>query len=111
MATTKESSDAPVASEGPGQGVASGNANEKRRRTIQGQGWRKILGRVGRSKDLGQTSSPASTEDFEEFKAKPEKWSMGILNDRITDEVPGRQDLLLRRGPVENVANYGVTYC
>lgn len=34
-------------------------------------------------------SSGTSVDDYDGDKAKPERWSMGILNDRKTDEVPG----------------------
>lgn len=33
--------------------------------------------------------SDASSEGIEEVKAKRNKWSMGIMNDPLTDEVPG----------------------
>ncbi|KAI4255987.1 MAG: hypothetical protein L6R42_006459 [Xanthoria sp. 1 TBL-2021] len=33
--------------------------------------------------------SDASSEGIDEVKAKPNKWSMGIMNDPLTDEVPG----------------------
>ncbi len=37
-----------------------------------------------------QYASPnTSTDEYEQIKAKPEKWSMGVLNDRETEEVPG----------------------
>lgn len=29
-------------------------------------------------------------DDFSEMKTKPTKWSLGVLNDRETDEVPGK---------------------
>ncbi|KAI4207577.1 MAG: hypothetical protein LQ349_009836, partial [Xanthoria aureola] len=32
--------------------------------------------------------SDASSEGNEEIKAKPNKWSMGIMSDPLTDEVP-----------------------
>ncbi|KAL9608556.1 MAG: hypothetical protein Q9167_006617 [Letrouitia subvulpina] len=35
------------------------------------------------------TASEASSERDGDVKAKPEKWALGILNDRETDEVPG----------------------
>ncbi|KAL8952108.1 MAG: hypothetical protein Q9222_001976 [Ikaeria aurantiellina] len=33
--------------------------------------------------------SQSSSEVYDEVKARPEKWSMGVLNDKETDEVPG----------------------
>lgn len=32
-----------------------------------------------------------STSDAEDAQKRPEKWSMGVLNDRETDEVPGKR--------------------
>lgn len=29
-------------------------------------------------------------DEFSEMKTKPKKWSLGVLNDRETDEVPGK---------------------
>ena len=34
-------------------------------------------------------SSGSSVDQDDGNKAKPEKWSMGVLNDKQTDEVPG----------------------
>ena len=34
--------------------------------------------------------SATSIEDFDKDKKQPEKWSLGVLNDKETDEVPGR---------------------
>lgn len=33
--------------------------------------------------------SIASSDGYDDVKAKPAKWSLGILNDKETDEVPG----------------------
>lgn len=36
-------------------------------------------------------SNPKKVIDgFSEMKTKPTKWSLGVLNDRETDEVPGK---------------------
>ncbi|KAL8727944.1 MAG: hypothetical protein Q9166_005709 [cf. Caloplaca sp. 2 TL-2023] len=50
--------------------------------------WRRFL---GRSKPAGvpPAMSEASSEGYEEIKMKLGKWSMGVLNDKETDEVPG----------------------
>ena len=46
---------------------------------------------LGRSKAAQQlTVSRESSGGLEELKMKPEKWSMGVLNDRETEEVPGQ---------------------
>ena len=49
--------------------------------------WTRMLG-VTKS-DHEPASSEGSGNDDRGNKAKPEKWSMGVLNDRQTDEVPG----------------------
>ena len=51
-------------------------------------GWWKLF---KGTKETGEPPPPAdsSSEGSEEIKAKPNKWSMGILNDALTDEVPG----------------------
>jgi hypothetical protein len=36
-----------------------------------------------------------SVEDFEEKESRPPRWSMGVLNDRFTHEVPGMLSLTL----------------
>ena len=49
--------------------------------------WKRMFGRSNTAR--GPTISEASSEGFEEMKSRPEKWSMGVLNDRETEEVPG----------------------
>ncbi len=49
------------------------------------RGWRSFFGSGSTNRD-----STSSAEDLENEKVKPEKWSMGVLNDRETDEVPGK---------------------
>lgn len=49
--------------------------------------WKRMLGGPKATKTTPM--SRASSDGFEEVKVKPEKWSMGVLNDRETDEVPG----------------------
>lgn len=49
--------------------------------------WRRILG--NKESALEPASSGGSTDGDDGNKVKPEKWSMGVLNDRQTDEVPG----------------------
>ncbi|KAL8645258.1 MAG: hypothetical protein Q9210_006811 [Variospora velana] len=52
--------------------------------------WRNLF---RKSKPTATTLPPpmseASSEGYADVKAKPEKWSMGILSDKETDEVPG----------------------
>ena len=49
--------------------------------------WRRMLGRS----TTGQAAviSRESSEALEDMKRRPEKWSLGVLNDRETEEVPG----------------------
>ena len=49
--------------------------------------WRRMLSRTKPAQE--PASSGSSVDDYDGDKAKPEKWSMGILNDRQTEEVPG----------------------
>ncbi|KAL8727113.1 MAG: hypothetical protein Q9181_005825 [Wetmoreana brouardii] len=51
--------------------------------------WRRFLGASSKSTGPLPATSEASSDGYEEIKAKPEKWSMGVLNDKETDEVPG----------------------
>ena len=58
------------------------------RRDIKGSTWRRFLG--GKRKAPHEVeSSQTSTDGFDDIKAKPEKWSLGVLNDKETEEVPG----------------------
>lgn len=49
--------------------------------------WKRMLSRSNPAQ--GSIVSRASSEGIEEMKRRPEKWSMGVLNDTETDEVPG----------------------
>lgn len=57
-------------------------------REVKGSTWRRFLG--SRKKASPEVeSSGTSTDGFDDIKAKPEKWSLGVLNDKETEEVPG----------------------
>jgi len=60
---------------------------------VQQDGRRKkrvVFSRMIRSDRRKSASNYASSfSDGEDAQKKPEKWSMGVLNDRDTDEVPG----------------------
>ena len=47
--------------------------------------WRRFFG----SARPELPSSAVSSDDCEEVKRRPEKWSLGVLNDAETEEVPG----------------------
>lgn len=52
--------------------------------------WRQLLGIQQAPSGLSSTSDGSSIDGDDEIKAKPEKWSMGVLNDKKTEEVPGK---------------------
>ena len=56
-------------------------------KSISNSRWHRMLGRS----NTGQAAiiSRESSETFEDMKCRPEKWSLGVLNDRQTEEVPG----------------------
>ena len=56
-------------------------------------GWRKLFG-TSKSR-RGRANSAATEVGGNDDKARPQKWSMGVLNDKYTIEVPGRSHLLL----------------
>ena len=49
--------------------------------------WKRLLGRTKATEAL--PDSRASSDGFEDVKVRPEKWSLGVLNDKETEEVPG----------------------
>ena len=57
-------------------------------RTVNASRWRRLL-RTTRQRPQEVVSSGASSDELDEMKAKPEKWSLGVLNDKETEEVPG----------------------
>ena len=48
--------------------------------------WKKMLNRGNKAHKSQSEASPAEASHDQ---PKPEKWSLGVLNDRETDEVPG----------------------
>ncbi|GAB7359666.1 hypothetical protein MBLNU230_g6845t1 [Neophaeotheca triangularis] len=82
-------------------------AKEKRR-----VGWKNILGRRGADNNQASNNSGDLPDDVNQRQSKP-KWSMGMLNDPETDEVPGsilllskvsefNEPLGLRNAPARN---------
>lgn len=64
------------------------NPEASDRRDAKGSTWRRFLG--GKKKAPHEVaSSGTSTDGFDDIKSKPEKWSLGVLNDKETEEVPG----------------------
>ncbi|KAI4128499.1 MAG: hypothetical protein LQ347_004158 [Umbilicaria vellea] len=76
--------------ETPRQDDSLPGAQPKRRETLQRQTWQNFLRKTGPMTGPVRAGSPTSIEDFDEDKKQPEKWSLGVLNDKETDEVPGR---------------------
>ena len=52
--------------------------------------WKRLLGMRKETTDLPSVGTMSSEEDDTEKGTRPEKWSMGVLNDRETEEVPGK---------------------
>ena len=50
---------------------------------------RSFFGRNSASNGTNGHEVEEAVEDFDEDKGKPTKWSMGVLNDPDTHEVPG----------------------
>jgi len=64
-------------------------ADEHNNVTTKISGWKRLL-RAKPAAVHEPSSSATSVEDeYQDLKSKPEKWSLGVLNDRETDEVPG----------------------
>ena len=51
--------------------------------------WRRLFGGAKQDR-VPPVVSESSSDAYVEVKARPEKWSMGVLNDKETDEVPGK---------------------
>ena len=58
------------------------------RREVKGSTWRRFLSSKKKTSPEVE-SSGTSTDGFDDIKATPEKWSLGVLNDKETEEVPG----------------------
>ncbi len=80
MGTTSDSTDPALGEKQQPVAEPGGGATSKTPR------WRRIFG--------GPKSEPSSSavwpDGYDEVKTRPEKWSLGVLNDRETEEVPGR---------------------
>lgn len=66
-------------------------AQQEQGDTNKSGGWRALFAKKSRDRS-GRSSASAS--DVESASKRPETWSMGILNDRHTEEVPGSVLLL-----------------
>jgi len=87
MAKSEKAGDAPIDQQRSSEPAAPTFAPPKRNVPK----WRQYLGLSKAELGLATASPKSSTDGDEEMKAKPEKWSMGVLNDRETEEVPGEQ--------------------
>lgn len=71
--------------DGPSEAPGPADADGKAKRRVD---WKAMLG--NRRNGSGNPSSRTSMSDLErQAEKKPAKWSMGVLNDRETEEVPG----------------------
>ena len=61
--------------------------NEKRSK------WKRFLGVRNTSNGLPSPGNMSLSEEEMEKRTRPEKWSLGVLNDRETEEVPGKSDM------------------
>ncbi|KAL9595651.1 MAG: hypothetical protein Q9219_006319 [cf. Caloplaca sp. 3 TL-2023] len=61
--------------------------------------WRSLF-KISKPTAAAPAVSDSSSEGFDELRKKPDKWSLGVLNDKETDEVPG-----LRNTPARNSAS------
>jgi len=61
------------------------NQDSRKEKEVRQRKWRTLFG----SENRGRDNSATSMDDFEDDKIRPEKWSFGVLNDKVTDEVPG----------------------
>ncbi len=79
MGLTSEFTD-PGSGEKQDSTIEPGEAN-----TSRPPRWRRFF--VGPKPEV--SSSAVSSDGYEEVKTRPEKWSLGVLNDKETEEVPG----------------------
>ena len=56
--------------------------------------WKQLLG-FAKRRDRVSKFDPSS-DDHSDVEIRPAKWSIGILNDKETEEVPGMTDLVTR---------------
>lgn len=83
----------PINGEGnTGATVGEANAVSPEQGSSKLSSWRKMLG-IARAPPHDGASLESSEDGDEILKGRPEKWSLGILNDRITDEVPGKSHI------------------
>lgn len=65
-------------------------AQREKRQQPQTRGWRRLL------PSRQPTEEASSVDSVEDYKndGRIEKWSLGILNDKKTEEVPGQRTVL-----------------
>ena len=77
------------------QGLADAATDSNLAPPSKESGWKKFFGGKARQGSQQTEGSETSTDGEEDIKAPIEKWSLGVLNDKFTDEVPGTFDLIL----------------
>ena len=73
--------------EGSPQDAAEANSPNNAEKNTRIPRWRGIF---GAHSTVQEPSSPSTSSEGDEIKTRPEKWNMGILNDKETEEVPGQ---------------------
>jgi hypothetical protein len=79
-------------------GAREGNTSAAQKGKTSDQqtaGWRRLLG----SRKIADESSSVNSIDEYKDEAPTERWSLGILNDKKTEEVPGQHNLTTPPGP------------
>lgn len=67
--------------DGPAPAIPEATATRESQRQLNTIRWKKFL---------GTSKKGADTDSVDEYKNRREKWTLGILNDKETDEVPGK---------------------
>ena len=73
------------------------------------KGWRRLF--KGSQKARSRSSSNGSSLEQDKTENPPEKWTMGILNDKKTEEVPGESSKWHLSKPRLTVAQQGLSSC
>ena len=87
----------------PGAKAATTSAAREEETQKQSIGWRRLL---SVKKSVDESSSVNSIEE-DKNNGTFEKWSLGILNDKLTEEVPGKRGIQ----PKEILSNVIARYC
>ncbi|KAL9108731.1 MAG: hypothetical protein Q9227_006527 [Pyrenula ochraceoflavens] len=84
-----------MSDEQPEKLPSEGLPTHQKKAPAEQKGWRRLFKPSPRP--ASTRSSSNSLDDLEKTENRPEKWTMGILNDKKTEEVPGTVLLLAQR--------------